>query len=288
MSGLPDYHTHTYRCGHARGSAAEYVRAARERGLIGVGVCDHLPLTGPRDPELSMDVSEVAGYVDEVQELKRAYPGFVFLGIEADYQPDSFEETREMLDAYPFDYVIGSVHFIDGWAFDDPRNREGWTDRDIGQVYGRYFELVAEAAETGAFTILGHLDLVKKFGHRPERPLVEAARSLVARVARTGVAVEVNTSGLRKPVAEVYPHIDLLRLLRQGGVPVTFGSDAHVPEDVGRDFDHALELALSAGYESYAAIAPDAAQRFRLRPLPPTSSIMPARHRQGQNVGDKA
>ena len=97
MSGLPDYHTHTSRCGHARGSAAEYVQAARERGLTGIGICDHLPFAGPRDPELSMDVSEIADYVGEVQELKDAYPGFVFLGIEADYQPDSFEATRELL-----------------------------------------------------------------------------------------------------------------------------------------------------------------------------------------------
>src|SRR5680860_1915085 len=111
---------------------------------------------------------------------------------------------RDSLDSFPFDYVIGSVHFLDGWGFDDPRQRDTWTGRDIGEVYERYFELVAEAAETETFTILGHLDLVKKFGHRPERPLAEAARSLVERVARTGVAVEVNTAGLRKPVAEAY------------------------------------------------------------------------------------
>ena len=288
MSGLPDYHTHTSRCGHARGSAAEYVQAALEHGLTGVGICDHLPFAGPRDPELSMDVSEVADYVGEVQELKDAYPGFVFLGIEADYQPDSFEATRELLDAYPFDYVIGSVHFINGWAFDDPRRRGSWADRDVAEVYERYFELVAEAAETGAFTILGHLDLVKKFGHRPQLPVLEATRSLVARVARTGLAVEINTSGLRKPVAEAYPEADLLRLLNEEGVPVTFGSDAHVPEDVGRDFDHALQLALSAGYDSYAAIAPDAPQRFLLRPLPQASSITPPLRPEGLDVGNRA
>lgn len=292
---LPDYHTHTSRCGHASGSAAEYVRAAHERGLTGIGVCDHLPLAGHRDPELSMDLADLPGYVEEVMELKRAHPGYVFLGIEADYEPESFDETRELLRAFPFDYVVGSVHFLDGWAFDDPRCQDGWTGRDIDEVYRRYFELVAEAAETGAFTILGHLDLVKKFGHRPERPPLEAARSLVERVKRSGVAVEINTAGLRKPVSEVYPDIALLRLLRIAGVPLTFGSDAHTPNDVGRDFDYALRLAHAAGYDRYAAIAPatatacgSSARRLDLRPLPPAPGEANARFDEGPDRGEQA
>lgn len=290
---LPDYHTHTSRCGHACGSAADYVRTAYERGLTGIGVCDHLPLAGHRDPELSMDLSDLPDYVEEVMELKRAHPGYVFLGIEADYEPGSFEETRELLRSFPFDYVVGSVHFLDGWAFDDPRQQDGWTGRDIGEVYRRYFELVAEAAETGAFTILGHLDLVKKFGHRPERPPLEAARSLVDRIKRAGVAVEVNTAGLRKPVSEVYPDIALLRLLRIGEVPLTFGSDAHTPEDVGRDFDHALRLAQAAGYDSYAVIAPEHAsgssvRGLDLRPLPQAPGEASARLDEGRDRGEQA
>jgi histidinol-phosphatase (PHP family) len=262
---LPDYHTHTERCGHARGTAAEYVEVARERGLLAVGVCDHLPLPGHRDPELSMDVSELPDYVREVEELKRAYPDYVLLGIEADYEPSSFRDIRDMLARYPFDYVIGSVHFVDGWGFDDPRQREAWDTRDIEEVYVRYFELVAEAAETGVFTILGHLDLVKKFGHKPPRPLADATHSLVRRIARSGIGVELNTAGLRKPIGEAYPDQDLLRLLRKGGVPITFGSDAHTPDDVGRDFDHALDQVRTAGYTSYAWIEPGGVED---RPLP--------------------
>ena len=274
MIRLPDYHTHTYRCGHARGTASEYVEAARRLGLPAIGVCDHLPLPGHRDPALSMDIDDLSEYVGEVQELKRAYPGYVLLGVEADYEPSSFDEVKAILASHPFDYVIGSVHFVDGWGFDDPRQRHSWDTRDVDEVYRRYFDLVGEAAETGAFTLLGHIDLVKKFGHRPRRPLIEAARTMVGRIADSGVAVEVNTAGLRTPVSEIYPDSALLSLLRNGGVPVTFGSDAHTPDDVGRDFHQALAHVRAAGYDDYVTIDPspssasDSAAKLRTVPLP--------------------
>ncbi len=272
----PDYHTHTRRCGHAVGTAVEYVEAARTRGLAGIGVCDHLPLIGRRDAELTMAVSDLDDYVDEVLELRRAYPGYVLLGIEADYEPETFGEARALLDCYPFDYVIGSVHFLDGWGFDDPRNAAEWAERDVLDVYLRYFERVSEAAESGAFTILGHLDLVKKFGHRPPEPPQAAMQALVERVARTGTAVEINTAGLRKPVAEMYPGPDLLGLLYRSGVPLTFGSDAHRPEEVGTDFVGAVAHARSAGYTEYAHLEPGIAEaraRVLARPLPEGSPV---------------
>lgn len=271
---LPDYHTHTSRCGHAEGTAVEYVEAARARGLAGIGICDHLPLVGRRDAELTMDSSDLDDYVGEILELRRTYPGYVLLGIEADYEPETFGDVRAILDAYPFDYVIGSVHFLDGWGFDDPRNAAGWAERDVLDVYLRYFERVGEAAESGAFTILGHLDLVKKFGHRPQEPFEEAMSTLVRRVAAAGVVVEINTAGLRKPVAEMYPGAHLLGLLRKNGVPLTFGSDAHRPEEVGADFVAALECARVAGYSRYAHLVEQTGRRARIssRPLPGTDS----------------
>jgi histidinol-phosphatase (PHP family) len=272
----PDYHTHTYRCGHAVGTAAEYVEAARARGLAGIGVCDHLPLVGRRDTELTMAASDLDDYVTEVLELRHAYPGYVLLGIEADYEPETFEGVRALLESYPFDYVIGSVHFLDGWAFDDPRNAAEWAGRDVLDVYLRYFERVGEAAESGAFTILGHLDLVKKFGHRPPEPPQAAMQALVERVARTGMAVEINTAGLRKPVAEMYPGPDLLGLLYRSGVPLAFGSDAHRPEEVGADFAAAVAHARSAGYTECAHLEPGiAGERARVlaRPLPEEAPV---------------
>ncbi len=251
---LPDYHTHTARCGHASGHPAEYVDAAREKGLLGIGIADHLPLLPERDPELSMHACELGDYVAEVQELKARFPDFVFLGIEADYRPQTVSGVGSLLDSHPFDYVIGSVHHLGGWGFDDPRQMEGYADRQIDDIWVEYFELVGDAAESGLFTILGHLDLVKKFGYRPTRTLNVELDRLVDRVAKTGVLVEINTAGLYRPVGEAYPTLDILRRLCDAGVAITFGSDAHRPREVGRDFDHAAALAQAAGYNEFASL----------------------------------
>jgi len=253
---LPDYHTHTALCGHAAGRPGDYVKAAKAAGLSAIGMADHLPLLPEHDPDLTMRLADLPGYVSEVQEAKKESPGYVLLGIEADYRPQTVSEVAGLVEEYPFDYVIGSVHFLDDWAFDDPRFVSEYADKDIDEVWLQYLELVGDAAESGLFTIMGHLDLVKKFGYRPNRALDKELDRLVERLARAGVLVEINTAGLHKPIGEVYPDPDILRRLRQAGVPITFGSDAHRPAEVGRDFAHAAELARTAGYTHFAALKP--------------------------------
>jgi histidinol-phosphatase (PHP family) len=266
---LPDYHTHTARCGHATGRPTEYVQAARAQGLLNLGIADHLPLLPEPDPRLTMSASDLTDYVSEVQALKTGDPGYVLLGVEADYRPHTVSEVRDLLEAYPFDYVVGSVHFLGDWAFDDPRNVAEYDNRDIDHVWIEYLELIGDAAESGLFTILGHLDLVKKFGFRPTRTLDKEFTRAVQRIARAGVLVEINTAGLHKPVAEAYPTVEILRLLCDAGVPVTFGSDAHAPGEVGRDFAHAAVLAQAAGYTSFASLEEDPqATRARVRTNP--------------------
>jgi histidinol-phosphatase (PHP family) len=265
---LPDYHTHTARCGHARGTPAEYVEAGRAAGLLAIGVADHLPLLPDHDPGLSMETCELGDYVTEVQELKARFPGFVLLGIEADYRPHTVSDVGSLLDGHPFDYVIGSVHHLGDWGFDNPSEMEGFSAREIDEVWIEYFELVGQAAESGLFTVLGHFDLVKKFGHRATRPLDAELDRLLQRVAASGVAVEINTAGLHKPVKEAYPSPEVLRRLKRAGIPITFGSDAHRPEEVGRDFAHATELAWTAGYRSFAVLDPlGQGQRARLKTM---------------------
>ena len=254
---LPDYHTHTARCGHAQGTPGEYFAAAQAAGLLAIGIADHLPLLPVHDPELSMQTCELADYVTEVQVLKHRHPGFVLLGVEADYRPETVTEVRALLADHPFDYVIGSVHHLGDWGFDDPREVHRYESRDVDELWAQYFELVGEAAESGLFTVLGHLDLVKKFGYRPTRTLDAELGRLIERVAGAGLAVEINTAGLHKPVKEVYPSLDILRKLWEAGIPITFGSDAHRPEEVGRDFGPAADLARAAGYTEFAALEPD-------------------------------
>ena len=266
---LPDYHTHTARCGHASGRPRDYVEAALARGLGGLGVADHLPLLPDRDPELSMSACELNDYITEVQELKVRFPDYVLLGVEADYRPQTIFEVGALLGSLPFDYVIGSVHHLGGWGFDDPRQMDEYAERDIDDIWIEYFELVGDAAESGLFTILGHLDLVKKFGYRPTRTLAGELDRLVERVARAGVLVEINTAGLHRPVGEAYPTLDILRRLCAAGVAVTFGSDAHRPQEVGRDFDHAVALAQAAGYTEFASlVAQPGGGRAVVRPEP--------------------
>jgi histidinol-phosphatase (PHP family) len=251
---LSDYHTHTSRCGHASGQPSEYVLAAKALGLAAIGIADHLPLLPLADPELTMSRADLPDYVDEVQALKANHQGYVLMGIEADYRPHTVSDVRALLDSYPFDYVIGSVHFLEDWAFDDPRATSGYADRDIDEVWVRYLELAGDAAESGLFNIMGHLDLVKKFGYRPTRTLTKELDRLVDRIAKAGVLVEINTAGMHKPIGEAYPDPGILRRLHEAGVPITFGSDAHMPEHVGRDFEHAVKLARDAGYTRFGAL----------------------------------
>lgn len=263
-----DYHTHTSRCGHAVGEAAEYVAAALGLGLSGIGLSDHMPLEGHPDPGVSMTPADLGAYVAEVLELKHRLPGFVLLGIEADYLPGRVADIRAVLESHPFDYVIGSIHYLDGWGFDSAENLEGFSRRDIDDIYLQYLDLLGEAAETGLYTIIGHLDLVKKFGHRPTRDLGHAYDALCARLARAKVIVELNTAGLRKPVGEIYPHLDLLRRARRWGIPITFGSDAHAPAEVGWEFEAAASLAQAAGYTSWLRLVEQAGMRAKREAKP--------------------
>jgi len=266
---LPDYHTHTERCGHASGRPADYVAAAQARGLTALGIADHLPVLPTPDPVLAMPIADLALYVTEVQELKTQFPGYVLLGIEADYRPHTIADVEDLVQSYPFDYVIGSVHHLGNWGLDDPRYLKEYESRDIDTVWVEYLELIGDAAESGLFTILGHVDLVKKFGYRPSRRLERELDRLARRIGRAGVVVEINTAGLHRPCREIYPALDLLVRLRELNVPITFGSDAHRPEEVGRDFDQALELALTAGYRQFAVLSPKpTGGRAELRSLP--------------------
>lgn len=249
-----------------------YVEKAIEAGLKELGFSDHLYLywlpEGDRDPELGMAEWELDFYVEDVERCRARYATDVTirLSTEADFIPGHEQTLERVLARYDWDYVLGSVHFVDGWGLDQSRYLDGYERWDVNALYARYFDLMGQAAETRFFDTMGHIDLVKKFGHRPTLDQAENHRTLAERFARAGVCVEVNTAGLRKPVAETYPHPDLLRACHQAGVPVTFGSDAHAPEQVALDFATAARLMRAAGYADYLAY------RGRNRsphPLPP-------------------
>lgn len=247
---MSDYHIHTKLCGHASGEMDAYVQFALTQPLREIGFADHLPMLKWAHPEYAMAFETLPEYVRNVQRLQRAYPQLpIKLGIEADYYSAAeCQATKALLAAYPFDYVYGSVHFIDAWAIDDPRRLSEWDAQDVNAVYARYFALLEQAARSGLFDILAHFDLPKKFGHRPTQDLSGLIAQTLRGVKDSGAAVEINTAGLRKPVKEIYPAPAIMRLLKKYEIPIVLGSDAHAPAEVGQDFALARTMLKELGH----------------------------------------
>ena len=253
MNPICDYHMHTPLCGHAVGEPREYAAQAVSIGLEEIGFSDHAPLLSHDDPKITMNIRQLPGYLKMIEDVRERFAGKlrIKIALEADYLPGYEEKTREILQGYDYDYIIGSVHYIRRWAFDNPDEKDHWSEADVNKVYHTYFELLRKSARSKLFDIMGHVDLVKKFGHRATEDMTGEVEETAAVFKECGVAVEINTAGLRKPVKEMYPAPWMLKIYRKAGVPLTFGSDAHDPKDVGRDFDKALALAREAGYKEY-------------------------------------
>jgi histidinol-phosphatase (PHP family) len=249
-----DLHLHTSRCGHATGTVADYVDAARAAGLATLCFTDHLPLPEGWPQHYSMAREEVAAYVSDVRAAARdaaAVGGLeVLCGVEADWLPTCRPYTRDTLAALDLDMVLGSVHFLDDWAFDDPDLIERYRSVDTDALWERYFDEFADAARSRQFDVMAHPDLVKKFGARPSVEPSSLYEQAAEAMAEGGCAVEVNTAGLRKPAAEIYPSLPLLAACRRRGVSATIGSDAHDPGEVGAGGASARALLLEAGYRS--------------------------------------
>jgi histidinol-phosphatase (PHP family) len=262
---IVDYHMHLRnsreQIAHETWSVDPFVAAAHAAGVDEIGFTEHvyyfrqtLPLW--RVPyHTERCVYDLEPYVAAILAAKeRGLP--VKLGLEVDYEPGREEETRAALAPYPWDYLLGSVHFIDGLAVDSEPSIVDAVGVD--EAWRRYFDLLARAAQSRLFDSLSHPDLVKIHGDRVEGfdygPVVGA-------IAASGVAVEVSTAGLRKPVGELYPDPRFLAACRERDVPVTLASDAHTADLVGRDFDRARELLRAVGYETITVFESRTAQQ---------------------------
>ena len=145
--------------------------------------------------------------------------------------------------------MTGSVHYVsDSWAVDDPSRLSEWKSRDAFEVWSVYFDRLTMAAESGLFDIIGHADLPKKFGHQAPPNIEPVIERFLKSAAASGVAVELNTAGLRKDCREIYPAPSIVHAMHRHGIQITFGSDAHAPEEVGMNFAEAISLAREAGY----------------------------------------
>lgn len=246
----PDYHLHTPLCRHATGSPREYAAHAISAGLTEIGFSDHSPMERDDFDDWRMRLDQLNEYVESVRAVQRDFPQLtVGLALEVDYLPGQEDWIRELAARHPWDYLIGSVHYIsNGWDIDNPKKLALWAEHDAYEVWAEYFDSLTRAAGSGLFEIIGHVDLPKKFGFVPDRDCTSLFRTLLNAAARSGSAIELNTAGLRKDCREIYPSREVLQIAMETGVAITFGSDAHAPNEVGMNFFEAIQLAHEVGY----------------------------------------
>ena len=261
---IVDYHMHLRGPANGHEGAVEltveaverFVERAASRDVDEIAFTEHMYYFRQAEPLLghpyhrSRVAHDLDDYCDVVLEAKgRGLP--VKLALELEWLPESHERLAEILSPYPWDFLLGSVHLIDGVAVDMESDAGLWDRLPVEDVWRRYFAELGALARSGIADVLAHPDLVKIFGRRPHGELVETCHEqAAAAIGESGVAVEVSTAGLRKPVGELYPDAGFLGRCHDHGVGTTLASDAHVARDVGRDFDAGLELLRSAGYET--------------------------------------
>jgi histidinol-phosphatase (PHP family) len=265
---LTDYHVHlrpdeddsTAERYFTPANAERYREVASERGIEELGVAEHIHRFVQ-----SLDIWSHPWYrhwahddVDEYVDFLRSVD--LKVGIEADFLPGREDRVANFLDGRDWDYVVGSVHFLRDDAIDvhgepDWEPWDVWRGADPEKVWTRYFETLGEAARSGMFDILAHLDLVKVFaGHVPvpDGDLRRFYDRAMDGIADSDVAVEVSTAGLRKPVAEIYPAPALLEMCLDAGRPVALSSDAHDPGQLGHEYERAVELLRGLGVTEIA------------------------------------
>ncbi|MCP1357803.1 histidinol-phosphatase [Aneurinibacillus migulanus] len=253
-----DFHTHHERCGHAKKPIRDYIEAAISQGLAIIGIADHSPyFTYEEDqafPGIAMGKSEFPKYVTEVLRLKEEYSGKieVLLGVESDFFPEHVEAYRRCFAPYPFDYIIGSVHKVDGVSIFNKKRWNGLTHEQKVKSKETYYSLIEQSARSGMFQILGHIDAMKGFYPAFSDIQTEAVEKTLQIIAECDVAIEVNTSGKTKAAGGWYPSDDILERALYYGVKVTFGSDAHTPERVGEDFELVRRRLKEIGFIEWA------------------------------------
>ena len=246
----PDYHMHTPACRHATGEPSEYAARALAIGLREIGFSDHSPMRQDDFDNWRMRLDQLDEYVQKVRRAQQDFPALeIKLALEVDYLPGHEEWIRDLAGRHPWDYFIGSVHYVsDTWAIDNPEQLSRWKERDAFEVWSVYVDRLIQSAKSGLFEILGHVDLPKKFNIRPKEDCAPLYRRFFEAVAAADIAIELNTAGLRKDCKEIYPSRAILDLAAERKVAITFGSDAHAPGEVGYAFGEAVALARAVGY----------------------------------------
>jgi len=244
-----DYHVHTtYSDGS--GSVEECVARAVALGLPEIGIADHLSGVRHQDWDAAaIPFERLDDYVAEVRAVAARHDDIrVLLGVEADYVREHEAGFADVLSAYPIDYVVGGIHVLGGFDFDDPAKRGDprWSDPDA--LFVAYYEAVRRAAEFGRFAFIAHLDYIGLWGHKPGPGVDAGIDAALDAMAASRTAIELNTDCVSDPAGVMYPSPDTLRRACARGIPLVLSSDAHAAEHVGRLWDEAIATARQAGY----------------------------------------
>ena len=247
---IADLHNHTVLCNHAEGSMKEYIEKAIEKKVEYFGFSDHAPMDF--DKKYRMDFKDMKKYEKDVYSLKETYKEDkieILLGYEVDFLPGFMDERVLKADV---DYLIGSVHFLNGWGFDNPEFIGEYKNKDIDKIWEDYFEAITKLAKSGLFDIVGHIDLIKVFNFLPKKDIKLIAKDAIKAIKKADMVIELNTAGYKKPVNELYPSKDILELIKEYDIPITFGSDAHKPDEICKYEDKLLEAIKEFSFEKCA------------------------------------
>ena len=244
-----DIHNHTPLCNHATGSIEEFTKKAIEKKIDIFGFSDHAPMKF--DDKYRMNFEQMNQYEAQVLHVKEKYKSKIeiLLGYEVDYIKGYIDER---ITKASVDYLIGSVHFLNGWGFDNPEFIGEYKNQDIDKIWEDYFEAIKEMAKSNLFDIVGHIDLIKLFKYLPKKEIKIIAKNAIKAIKKANMVVEINSAGLRKPINEIYPSSDIMELLVDFNIPITFSSDAHKVEDISYKKDEVLRYAKSFGYKKCA------------------------------------
>lgn len=259
-------HSHTGYVAHGRGTVQELVQAAVDAGLTTLGITEHNWLSDAIDPThwVGMLQSNVERYLADIRSAQEQFPQITLLaGMEMDYLGSTEDRQITDQDLAPFDYLLGSVHYLDGWPMYSRKVLDAWKDQEaVDAIWRRYFEVWCEAAAgKGPYTIMSHPDLVKKHGLYPSFNVEPLYRQAAEAAAAGGRMVEVNTSGTLYPCKQMFPAPELLAQFAHAGVPCTVGTDAHCSENVARHITQAYAYLYQAGYRQVSVPLPGGDRR---------------------------
>lgn len=245
-----DLHNHTTLCNHATGTMEDYIKKAIDLKIDIFGFSEHAPMDF--DKKYRLDIKDKLFYENEVKRLKLKYKNQIkiLLGYEVDFM-QNIPMLDEILNAN-VDYLIGSVHFLDGWGFDNPEFIGQYENKDIDKIWQDYFDTIEAMAKSNKFDIVGHIDLIKIFKFMPKKDVKLICLNALKQIKKSNMCIEVNAAGYRKPIGETYPSKDILELVYELNIPITMSSDAHSIEQVGYKYEETLSLIKTIGFTKIA------------------------------------